>query len=262
MALASPAPMSTTVKLSGLLRTRVHGGGLLWVVRRLADRFPVLAPARDRLEGYLDRHSERVAAEFDARHGTDTFERAHLHAFEVGQSLEAHFAGWKYGPVNPDFFQEIIERLRLPPERYGFLDVGAGKGIGMMLASHGPFRRLIAVEFARELVDIGKRNVQRYSAVTGRPVAVEWVCEDFMAYELPDEPLVLFLNNPFPTDISLRAVAHIEKWLAGKGRDAIVVYRKMAPEVARALESSKHLSLVEWSPYWAAYRARPARAQA
>jgi len=249
------------LKVKGLLATRAHSGGALWAIRLLARRMPALVPVSDWVDRHLDEQSDRVAVAFDERYGTDTFDRAHLHSFHIGQSLEDHFAGWKYGPINPDFFDEIIERLRLPPVRYTFLDVGAGKGLGMMLASRYPFHRLVAVEFARELVEIGRENVARYCVIEGRPLAMEWVCEDFMKYELPDEPLLLFLNNPFPADVSLRAVAHIERWLAEKPRDAIVVYRKMAHEVAVALGRSRHLRLSEWSPFWSAFRTESARAR-
>lgn len=238
----------------GLLRTRAHGGGALWVLRRVVANVQFLAPLLRYLEPIFDAASDKSSRAFDERSGTDTYTRAHIEEFEVGRGLEKSFAGWKYGPVNPDFFREIMARLDLPPNRYTFLDVGAGKGLAILLASEWRFKRLLAVEFAAELVAIGKQNVIRYQEAHSRTIQVDWECQDFMLFPLPDEPTLLFLNNPFPTYIARRALEHIEAWLAAQPRDAILVYRKPDGTIAALLDGSPRLRIIEWSPYWRAYR--------
>jgi tRNA1(Val) A37 N6-methylase TrmN6 len=156
-------------------------------------------------------------------------------------------------PINPDFLDEIIMRLRIRPEDYDFIDIGAGKGAALMIANKFPFRRFVAIEFSASLVEIGRRNVDSFAKVIGRPVEVEWVCQDFMTYDLPAEPAVLFLNNPFPNAVSLRAARHIEESLRARPRRLLMVWRKPSPPIARYLDQSPYFRPLEWSPYWRAY---------
>ena len=139
----------------------------------------------------MDRYSNRHSQAFDMKYGTDTFVRSSLKEYEVGAEIEWD---WLYGPINPDFFHEIIHRLPIKYERYSFLDVGAGKGLCMMLASDYPFQRLIAVEFAQELVEAGQRNISSFESVTGRKVNAEWICQDFMQYTPPQTPQLRLLS--------------------------------------------------------------------
>jgi predicted RNA methylase len=238
------------LKLIGLLQTRAHGGGVLYLLRQVTSRIPFLKSLQLKLDRRMDGYSNRSSMAFDAHYNTDTFIRSSLKNYEVGASLDWD---WLYGPINPDFFHEIIRRLNIPYQQYTFLDVGAGKGMCMMLASEYAFQRSIALEFSQELVEAGKKNVRNYEGVAGRHVEVEWVCEDFMQYEIPNEPIVIFLNNPFPEDISLQAIAHIQHWLSTGKRNAIVVYRKAPKAVTNLLKATPQLKLYAWSPYWQAF---------
>jgi hypothetical protein len=241
-------------RLVGLARTRAHLGGALAVVRMAASRIPFLKPVADAAEARLDAHSQRIARAFDARYGVETYERLHLFQVEIGQKLAPAHAGWKTCPINPDFLEEIIVRLGIRPEENTFIDVGAGKGAAVMIASKFPFRRLLAIEFSTTLSEIGRRNVSQFGAVVGRPVPVEWVCQDFMTYQLPRERAVMFLNNPFPDDVSLQAARHIEDSLRAQPRPTIVVWRKASETVADYLDRSPLLRPLEWAPYWRAYQ--------
>jgi predicted RNA methylase len=198
----------------------------------------------------MDNYSNNCSKAFDTHYKTDTFIRSSLKNYGVSADLNWD---WLYGPINPDFFHEMIRRLNISYQRYTFLDVGAGKGMGMMLASDYDFRRYIAVEFARELVEAGKDNVHNYEQVTGKHLEIEWVCQDFMQYTIPNEPVVIFLNNPFPEDISKRAVEHLQQWLSTGDRDAFIIYRKAPKSITNLLNATPQQTLYAWSPYWQAF---------
>lgn len=243
--------MDTMVlKLKGLFQTRAHWGGILWVMRIVSKRVYGLRRVQAWIDGYMNQYSNKVSLGFDEKFGTDTFPRLDLKTLNVGACLDW---SWLYGPINPDFFHEMIGRLPVDVDKYTFVDVGAGKGLGVMLASQYSFEQLLAIEFAEELVEIGKLNVLRYSEEAGFDVRVEWVCEDFMNYQLPDRPLIMFFNNPFPEDISKRAIAHVQTWLSQDKRDAIVIYRKTPKSVTEMFGQIQQLRLLTWSPYWQAY---------
>jgi 16S rRNA G966 N2-methylase RsmD len=238
------------LKLLGLLQTRAHWGGLLYLLRQVNNRIPFLKFLQLKLDHKMDDYSNRRSKAFDTRYNTDTFIRSNLKNYEIGANLDWD---WLYGPINPDFFHEIIRRLNISYQQYTFLDVGAGKGMCMMLAGDYAFRRSIALEFSQELVEAGKKNVHNYEKVTGKHLEIEWICEDFMQYAIPNEPIVIFLNNPFPEDISLLAVKHIQAWLSAEPRNAIVVYRKAPKSVTHLLNATPQLKLLTWSPYWQAF---------
>jgi hypothetical protein len=126
-----------------------------------------------------------------------------------------------------------------------------------MMAHKFPFRRLLAIEFSTDLIGIAKRNVTQYEKVVDRPVDVEWICQDFMTYQLPAEPSVMFLNNPFPDRVSLLAAQHIEASLRTHPRPAVVVWRKVSETICDYLDRSSVLRPLEWSPYWRAYESVP-----
>jgi SAM-dependent methyltransferase len=77
-----------------------------------------------------------------------------------------------------------------------FVDVGAGKGMVVLLAAEHPVRRVIGVELhpelAREADDHLARNRHRRAAQH-----VEIVCGDALDWEVPADMTVLYMNSPF-----------------------------------------------------------------
>jgi hypothetical protein len=133
-----------------------------------------------------------VDAEFDSAHGVDTGGITMLKRLDVAGDADdsvPHIAS------DPEEFSSAMDALGIDFTRFTFVDVGAGKGRAMLLASHYRFRRLVGVEFARELVDVARRNIQ----VAGPSISsrARIVHQDATTYELPNEPIVLFMYNPF-----------------------------------------------------------------
>jgi SAM-dependent methyltransferase len=96
-------------------------------------------------------------------------------------------------------------RQSLPPgeaiEDYTFIDLGAGMGRALLLASELPFRRVIGVEVNSSLIPIARRNIDRWSANRGSLCPVEILEEDARNFTLPPGPLLIFLYNPFGEEI-------------------------------------------------------------
>ena len=242
---------------SSLRHCPAHFGGTMTVVEHLGKSVPWLKRPLSAIESAASAYTDRRTRAFDERYGTDTFSRLELGELKVGPTLETdQFRGWKYGPINEDFFREMMGQCPPDHENWTFLDVGSGKGLAVMLAASYPFRRIIGIDFAEELVTIARKNAAIYGQARGRPLDVEWVCADFMKYALPTEPTVLFLNNPFPPDISMFAVQHIEASLAENPRDAVIAYRRPDYRVKDFLEASPHLKLLRRTPYWMILRSQ------
>lgn len=238
-------------QVASLRHCSAHLGGVMTIAEGIRHKVPILSRPIRAFEAAMSSYTDRRAQRFDQRHGTDTYARVWLRDLPIGQTLGSEEYGtWRYGPINEDFFAEMMRRCPADLSRYTMLDVGSGKGLATMLASNYGFRRIIGVEFEPTLIDVAARNLERFNQQRPHGSHVEWVCGDFMQYEAPDEDILFFLNDPFPEDVSLRAVAHIESWLTRKTRNALVVYRRASRNVKAALEASRRLRVKCRTPYW------------
>jgi predicted RNA methylase len=239
---------------------RTHGGRrhvlLSKVGARLGRRLPWLARAIDRAVDRLDADTQRRSREFDLRYGTETYLRLDVRVTDEPRAD----AVWGYGAVNHDFFREIFRAVPTALAPYAFVDVGSGKGAAVLMASEFPFRRLIGLELTPELIDIARRNVQQFNSKTGAQLAPLWVHCDFFKWPLPDEPLLFFFNNPFPDQITLEALDHLERVVSAHRHPVLLVFRK-APKVAGDhLHRSTVWRPLRLAPYWRVYAAGPAAA--
>ena len=112
--------------------------------------------------------------------------------------------GVRYQPSDPDGFRSLVEALPVDLKDYVFMDLGSGKGRVLLLASEYPFRRVVGVEFAQELNEIAERNVALYDGARRRCGDVRTVTADAADYLLPEEPVVLYLYNPFAPEVLRR----------------------------------------------------------
>ena len=116
-----------------------------------------------------------------------------------------------YYAVAPSVFQSMLVRWRrcrpqAPLDAYTFVDLGAGMGRAMMLASAYPFRAIVGVELHPALARIGRRNLAlwRAAGLTGVPMRMR--CCDAVEFALPAGPCVAFLFNPFGAPVLRRVL--------------------------------------------------------
>jgi predicted RNA methylase len=148
---------------------------------------------------------------FDRRYGVDT--RGPLPLNERGEGRDAE----PYEGVAPRLFNKI-KRLNVDPEALTFIDIGCGKGKALVLAGDYRFRRVIGIELAEELAKVARENL-RVRGIRGQVDAI-----DATRMQFPDEPLLVFLYNPFG-EVTLRAVLEqLQKSLRASPRVAFVVY--------------------------------------
>ncbi|MEJ5991876.1 class I SAM-dependent methyltransferase [Ramlibacter sp. PS3R-8] len=136
------------------------------------------------------RKKQAVDSDFDSAHGVDTGGITELKRLDVtgdAQDSVPHIAS------DPDEFHSAMSALGIDFKRFTFVDVGAGKGRALLLAAGYGFQRIIGVEFARELVEVAQRNIR----AAGISATTDIVHADATKYELPDEPIVQFMYNPF-----------------------------------------------------------------
>jgi SAM-dependent methyltransferase len=242
-------------RIRDLVHCTSHLGAVLAVLRLVLCKVRLHALYR-LLEQACARYSDARARAFDREHGTDTFARVHLRDLGLGAGDES-LGGWQYGPINPDFFREMMRAAPPHRDRLTFLDVGSGKGLALMLASEYRFRRIVGVELSAELNERAAENLAKYGAAVGREVRADLLCADFLDLPLPAEPTFYFFNNPFPESVGRRAVAHVQRALETAQRsETWILWRRCTLPIIDLLEASSRLDLAVATPYWRLYRSR------
>jgi predicted RNA methylase len=170
---------------------------------------------------------------FDAEFGTDT--SGLIVAEELMDSRRRkniHNTG--FYATAPSIFQQAFARLEIDFERFTFVDLGAGKGRIMLLASNFPFQQVLGVEFIPELQAIATRNISVYQPPTRRCQDVQCILSDVQEFVFPPVPLVIFMWHPFVGPVFERVMQNLEESLRRNPREVYIVYLK--PEFGHVIE--------------------------
>lgn len=159
-----------------------------------------------------------------------------------------------YQATEPAAFHEMLSSLPLDFRDFTFIDLGAGKGRTLLMASDYPFRRIVGVELLPELHRVAQANIAKYKSESQKCFAIETVCADARAFEFPDEPIVLYLFNPLPESGLRRAIANLEDSLRAHPRPVYVLYYN--PVLEHVLAASPMLDKVAGSPVHTLYRVK------
>ena len=111
-----------------------------------------------------------------------------------------------YYAVAPSVMQGLVVRWRrsrpvAPIDEFTFVDLGAGMGRAMLLASEYPFRSVVGVELNPTLARIARKNAALWRPAGCALAPMRVVCRDAVEFEFPEGPCVAFLFNPFNADI-------------------------------------------------------------
>ena len=171
------------------------------------------APAR--------RRAMRADRAFDLEHGIETSGIVRLHdlAFESDHKE----LGARYEATTPASFERVMGQLDLGDEALTFVDLGAGKGRVLLLASLRPFRRIVGVEFSPELAAIGRRNIEAWRVRHPDCADIELVCQDATTYEFPDGPLLVYMFNPFDEPLMSTVLARLRASVEQRPRRVVLV---------------------------------------
>jgi len=167
---------------------------------------PNREPARRKLVG-LRMDEGYMVHPFDADHGVRTSGLVVGRNLKSGHKNDRHSTAY-YG-IAPSVFRSLMSRWRrttplAPLSDYTFIDLGAGMGRAMMLASELPFRAVVGVEMHPTLAGIARRNLTKWRK-SGRAAAPIRLHEgDAVDYKLPDGPCAVFLFNPFGAPVLKR----------------------------------------------------------
>jgi hypothetical protein len=160
--------------------------------------------------------------------------------------------GLPYAPTHEEFFHRVMRSLPVPLEDYTFIDLGAGKGLALLLASGYSFKSIIGVEYSRRFTDMACQNIRAYQEQGRSHPSVRCVCGDASDFELPMEPTILYLFNPFQGKVMDRVIANIERSLRSTPRDLWIVYH--VPWEGRKFQRNPMFETIEWNSEFSLHR--------
>jgi SAM-dependent methyltransferase len=168
-----------------------------------------------------------------------------------------------YQPTEPSLFREMMAGLPIRFEQFSFVDLGSGKGRTLLMAADYPFRRIVGVELITELHHAAEENILAYHASTQRCLQIETVHGDARDFELPREPLLIYLFNPLPERALSEVLQRLEKSLAQWPRPVWVVYHNslLEPILAATAGLTKMDATTQFAVY-ASHEAAASRSKA
>lgn len=131
--------------------------------------------------------------EFDRMHGTRTAGIVSLVRLWDIRSKNKRF-GVRCQPVTPRLFWEAMATIPVSAVSLPFVDLGCGKGRGLILASDAGFETITGVEFSAALCRHTRKNLAKCF------VRAKVLNQDAAAAALPPW-CVLLLNNPFGPEV-------------------------------------------------------------
>jgi predicted RNA methylase len=126
--------------------------------------------------------------------------------------------------MDPGEMEAALASLAIEHGRFTFVDLGSGKGRALLMAALLPFRRIIGVEFAPALHRQSLENVRRFVHEEQRCRDIEPLCMDAATFEFPEEPLVIFMYNPFGPEVMREVVGRVLDSLRRAPRELYVLY--------------------------------------
>jgi len=130
-------------------------------------------------------------------------------------------------------FLKMLRSFQIDYRRFTFIDIGSGKGAVLLYASEFPFRRIIGVEVSAKLNQIAEANIRNYRH-NMRCKDITTLCADAVTFSLPNEPLVLYLWNPFNKEMVKEMFSRFERSLKECPRQVIVM--SLNPDVVDVLD--------------------------
>ncbi len=161
-----------------------------------------------------------------------------------------------YQPTPPGVLDDILCGLPMAIEDYTFVDIGAGKGRVLCLAAAYPFRRIVGVELIPSLVEDCRQNLRTFRAPWTRCHNIDCVQSDAASYTFADEPLVIYLYNPFRPPVLKLLQRNLRASHMRAPRPIWVLY--YMPVHRQHLDGDAYFEVVDETRDWVAYRMRAA----
>ena len=171
--------------------------------------------------GHWRRH-RAAQPQIDAEYGTETLSWVQVEDLAASGPNVSYASG--YGPSPVFDVERILRQLLTVFSENVFIDLGCGKGLVLMLAARLGFKRVIGVEFGRNLYEVALANLEKFQQhnVDGPPIEV--VFGDAVEFVFPATNLVLYLYHPFGPEVIGKVLGNLRTSLLECPRSCWIVY--------------------------------------
>jgi SAM-dependent methyltransferase len=150
-----------------------------------------------------------------------------------------------YYGVAPSVFHALIKKWQKSEpsaaiEEFTFVDVGAGMGRAVLLASEMRFKAVVGVELHATLTRIARKNAAVWRKAGKARAPIRIICGDAVEFDWPAGPCLAFLFNPFGETVMKRLVKSWKRSFAGRAEELDILY--VNNEQERALEGIQWLN--------------------
>lgn len=168
-------------------------------------------------------HGHRAAQpRIDAEYGTETLSWVQVEDLAASGPNVSYASG--YGPSPVFDAERILRQLPIAFSENAFVDLGCGKGLVLMLAARLGFKRVIGVEFGRNLYEVALANLEKFQQRNeGRPF-IEMVFGDAAEFVFPATALALYLYHPFGPEVIGKVLDNLRTSLSECPRSCWIVY--------------------------------------
>lgn len=177
---------------------------------------------------------------FDLANGVRTSGLVAGRHLKTGHRNDRHATA--YFGVAPSVFRALIRKWRSsgPAAAIGettFIDLGAGMGRAVLLASELGFKQAVGVELHPLLARIARKNVRVWRRAGRERAPMRVVEGDAVEFVLPEGPALVFLFNPFGAAVLNRLLKAWRKVAAGRSPVLDLLY--VNNEQEHVLESAR-----------------------
>ena len=163
---------------------------------------------------------------FDAQFGVRTSGLIAGRHLNSGHRHDRHATA--YFGVAPSVLRALVKRWqKLAQARTGetvFVDLGAGMGRAVLLASELGFKAVVGVELHPALARIARRNVALWHSAGSSTTTIRVVEGDAVEFALPSGPVAVFLFNPFGAPVLGRLLKRWQGSLVKRSEPLHILY--------------------------------------
>lgn len=163
-----------------------------------------------RLKGrIIQRYHWFIDRLIDLYYGVETCERVPVEQLQPRhakdrQALKKGLAK-PYHPTRYLTLKNLLKSIPINPKNYTFIDLGCGKGRGLLLAQKKGYQKVVGIEICQNLYHQAMHNFRRQPPNLSPKI----YCRNVTDYPIPQGNKVIFLFNPFGPQIIRQVVTSL-----------------------------------------------------
>lgn len=167
--------------------------------------------------------------------GTVTLSGAYHKHWERLKSYNVYYSPTYFSTLN-----HVFKLLPIDPSQSTLLDYGSGKGRVIMYALLNNYKRVIGVEFSKELCELSTKNLGKLEKIKKTEYNYEIKNIDASYYSISEDVNVIFMFNPFSGPVFDSVMNEVSSF--AKGKEVYLVYLNIKQPVSNKFVVYRQIS--------------------